>query len=81
MQLGQGRKLKDILSEMRMVAEGVKTARSVHALARRMEVEMPICEQVYKVLYEDKDPKMAVRDLMDRDLRHEMDLEVHCQVD
>jgi glycerol-3-phosphate dehydrogenase (NAD(P)+) len=81
MQLGQGRKLRDILSEMRMVAEGVKTAASVHALARRMEVEMPICEQVYKVLYEDKDPKTAVRDLMDRDLRHEMDLEYHCQVD
>jgi glycerol-3-phosphate dehydrogenase (NAD(P)+) len=81
MQLGQGRKLRDILSEMRMVAEGVKTALSVHALAQRMEVEMPICEQVYEVLYEDKDPKAAVRDLMDRDLKHEMDLEYHCQVD
>jgi glycerol-3-phosphate dehydrogenase (NAD(P)+) len=81
MQLGQGRKLRDILSEMRMVAEGVKTAASVHALALRMEVEMPICDQVYKVLYEDKDPKMAVRDLMDRDLKHEMDLNVQCQVD
>lgn len=81
MQLGQGRKLADILAEMRMVAEGVKTARSVHALAHRMEVDMPICEQIYKVLYEDKDPVEAVRDLMDRDLKHEMDLEYRCRVD
>jgi glycerol-3-phosphate dehydrogenase (NAD(P)+) len=81
MKLGQGQKLKDILSEMRMVAEGVKTARSVHALARRMEVDMPICEQIYQVLYEDKEALNAVRDLMDRDLKHEMDLEYHCQVD
>ncbi|MCU0573125.1 MAG: NAD(P)-dependent glycerol-3-phosphate dehydrogenase [Syntrophobacteraceae bacterium] len=81
MQLGQGRKLKDILGEMRMVAEGVKTARSVHALGRRMGVDMPICEQVYKVLYEDKNAREAVRDLMDRDLKHEMDLEYTCQVD
>lgn len=81
MQLGQGRKLSDILSEMRMVAEGVKTARSVHALAQRMDVDMPICEQIYRVLYEDKDPVEAVRDLMDRDLKHEMDLEYQCRVD
>lgn len=81
MQLGQGRKLADILGEMRMVAEGVKTARSVHALAQRMDVDMPICGQIYRVLYEDKDPVEAVRDLMDRDLKHEMDLEYRCQVD
>jgi len=74
-QLGQGRKLKDILGEMRMVAEGVKTARSVHFLAQRMDVEMPICERAYQVLYEDKDPKDAVRELMERDLKHELDLE------
>lgn len=79
MQLGKGRSIRDILAEMRMVAEGVKTARSVHFLAERMQVDMPICEQVYQVLYEDKNPRDAVRELMDRDLKHEMDLEYHCQ--
>ncbi|HOV86271.1 MAG TPA: NAD(P)H-dependent glycerol-3-phosphate dehydrogenase [Syntrophobacteraceae bacterium] len=73
-QLGQGRKLQEILGEMRMVAEGVKTAQSVHFLAKRMEVEMPISEQVYQVLYEDKNPADAARELMERDLKHELDL-------
>ena len=72
-QLGRGRKLADILGEMRMVAEGVKTARSVHFLAQRMEVDMPISEQVYQVLYEDKDPLQAFRELMERDLKHELE--------
>lgn len=73
-QLGQGKKLDEILGGMRMVAEGVITARSIHALAQKMEVEMPICEQVYRVLYEGKDPLQVVRDLMERDLRHELEL-------
>jgi glycerol-3-phosphate dehydrogenase (NAD(P)+) len=71
--LGQGRKIKDILAEMRMVAEGVKTARSVHFLAERIQVEMPISERAYQVLYEDKDPLDAVRELMERDLKHELE--------
>lgn len=73
MQLGKGRKLSEILAEMRQVAEGVITAKSIHSLARKMEVEMPICEQVYRVLYDDKDPLLVVRELMDRDLKHEME--------
>ncbi|MGA7877280.1 MAG: NAD(P)H-dependent glycerol-3-phosphate dehydrogenase [Desulfoferrobacter sp.] len=73
-QLGQGRKLEDILGEMRMVAEGVKTARSVHFLAQRKEVEMPISELVYQVLFENKKPLLAVRELMDRDLKHELEV-------
>jgi glycerol-3-phosphate dehydrogenase (NAD(P)+) len=73
MKLGQGKKLQEILGEMRMVAEGVKTARSVHFLALKMGVDMPICEQVYQVLYEDKNPLEAVGDLMERDLKHELD--------
>lgn len=72
-QLGQGKKLDEILSGMRMVAEGVITAKSIHFLAKRMEVEMPICEQVYRVLYEQKDPLQVVRDLMERDLKHELE--------
>jgi glycerol-3-phosphate dehydrogenase (NAD(P)+) len=72
-QLGQGKSLEEILGEMRMVAEGVKTTRSAYFLAQRMQVEMPICEQVYQVLYEDKDPRAAVQELMERGLKHELE--------
>jgi len=75
-QLGQGRKLEEILGEMRMVAEGVKTAQSVHFLSKKMQVEMPISERVYQVLYEGKNPSLVVRELMDRDLKHELELPV-----
>jgi glycerol-3-phosphate dehydrogenase (NAD(P)+) len=74
-QLGQGRKIDEILGGMRMVAEGVITAKSIHFLSKRMEVEMPISEQVYRVLYEGKDPAMVVRDLMERDLKHELEFD------
>lgn len=70
LKLGQGLKLSEIL-KMRMVAEGVKTTESVHFLAQKIGVELPITEQVYKILYEDKDPATAVRDLMKRDLKAE----------
>jgi glycerol-3-phosphate dehydrogenase (NAD(P)+) len=69
--LGQGLKLKDILSQMKSVAEGVPTAESAYELSQRYGVEMPIIEQIYKVLYEDKDPVLAVRDLMERSLKTE----------
>lgn len=72
-QMGQGKRIKEILSEMRMVAEGVKTAKSVHFLARRMGVEMPICEQVYSILYDEKDPRTVVQELMTRNLKHEIE--------
>lgn len=72
--LGQGRKLEEVLGDMRMVAEGVKTARSVYHLAKRLNVEMPISEQVYRVLYEGKDPRRAVQELMERDLKHELEM-------
>lgn len=73
MQLGQGRKLKEILAEKRTVAEGVKTTRSAYYLAQRMRVDMPITERVYQVLYEDKDPRTAVQELMGRNLKHELE--------
>lgn len=69
--LGQGMKVKDILNEMRSVAEGVSTAESAHALSLKYSIEMPIVEQVYKVLYEDKDPALAVKELMERSLKSE----------
>ena len=71
-QLGQGRKIEDILADMNMVAEGVKTSKSVYQLSQKLEVEMPICEQVYHVIYEGKDVREAVADLMKRDLKREM---------
>jgi len=49
-----------------MVAEGINTARSVHQLIQKTGVEMPISEQIFQVLFEDKDPKIAVEDLMGR---------------
>lgn len=71
LKLGQGKKLKTILEEMKMVAEGVKTTKSVHDLVATLDVEMPILEQVYKILYEDKDCAVAVKDLLTRELRVE----------
>jgi glycerol-3-phosphate dehydrogenase (NAD(P)+) len=65
-ELGKGRKLQEILSEMKMVAEGINTARSVHQLIQKTGVEMPISEQIFQVLFENKDPKIAVEDLMGR---------------
>ena len=72
-QIGQGRKLNDLLAEMHMVAEGVKTARSVYKLSRKLNVEMPISHAIYRVLYEDLDPKTALYQLMTRDLKQELD--------
>ncbi len=72
-ELGRGRRLADIVAETRMVAEGIRNTRTVHLLARRHGVEMPIVEQMHHVLYEDKDPVQAVRDLMGRTQRAEAD--------
>ena len=69
--LGQGRKLDDILGDMNMVAEGVKTTLSAYQLARKLGVETPIIDQMYGLLYEGKDARQAVVDLMVRDLRPE----------
>jgi glycerol-3-phosphate dehydrogenase (NAD(P)+) len=70
-QLGRGRKLVDILSNMKSVAEGIPTTASVRELARRHDVEMPITEQVYQILFEQKDPRKALADLMSRGLKSE----------
>jgi len=64
MRLGKGEKPAEILASMTMVAEGVYTARSVHERAQQMGVPMPITAEVYRMLYEDKDPRQAVQDLM-----------------
>jgi glycerol-3-phosphate dehydrogenase (NAD(P)+) len=69
--LGQGRKLKDVVAEVGQEAEGVATARELYALARKTDVEMPITEQVYRVLYEGLSPQAAVEALLKRDPRPE----------
>ena len=71
--IGEGMKLKEVLSEMRMVAEGVKTAKSVYNLSRKLSVDMPISHEVYHVLYDDVPPQEAVLRLMSRDLKQELD--------
>jgi glycerol-3-phosphate dehydrogenase (NAD(P)+) len=71
MQLGEGKKIAEILAGMRMVAEGVKTTESAYNLAQKLGVEMPITEQVYLVLYKDKSPHQAMMDLMTRELKAE----------
>ena len=51
-----------------MVAEGVETARSMHGLTQKNNIEMPICEQIYKVLFENISPRQAILELMGREL-------------
>ncbi|MCC5814128.1 MAG: NAD(P)-dependent glycerol-3-phosphate dehydrogenase [Leptospira sp.] len=69
--LGQGEKLAAILDSMNEVAEGVKTTKSAKDLSDKLGVDMAITQEVYKMLYEDKDPRMVVKDLMSRDLKRE----------
>jgi glycerol-3-phosphate dehydrogenase (NAD(P)+) len=69
--LGQGIKLRDIMAGTKSVAEGVATAESAYQLSQKHAVDMPIVEQVYRVIYEDKDPFFAAKDLMDRTLKSE----------
>jgi len=69
--IGKGRKLEDVLAAMDSVAEGVATTRSVMQLARRHDVEMPIAEAVYAVLFENKDVLRAITELMTREPKPE----------
>jgi glycerol-3-phosphate dehydrogenase (NAD(P)+) len=70
-QLGQGKKLPEILARTTMVAEGVSTCRAAYQLAQLHRVELPIIQKMYEVLYEDKDPRLAIRELMERRLTSE----------
>lgn len=72
-QLGQGKSLDDILKEMRMVAEGVKTTRSVYNLSKNLGIELPICNEVYRILFENQAPEESIKRLMTRSLKHELD--------
>jgi glycerol-3-phosphate dehydrogenase (NAD(P)+) len=71
-EIGKGRRLEDIVGGMVMVAEGIATTESAYALARRVGVEVPIIAEVYRILFEEKDPLIACHDLMTRDPKGEL---------
>ncbi len=73
LKIGEGMSLDEITDGMQMVAEGIKTARSAYDLSRKMGVELPITTQVYAVLYQNKDPRAAVKALMARELKVELE--------
>lgn len=73
LRIGRGESIEDILGGMRMVAEGVRNTKAVRALAHRQEVEMPIVETTYKVLYEGLPPEQALVELFSRSLKPEFD--------
>ena len=70
--IGEGKTLEDITSDMSMIAEGIFTAKSVHQLQLKHNVEMPIHEAIYQVLFQKKDPKNSVAELMTRRLSEEL---------
>ena len=70
-ELGKGHSPREVMANMRMVAEGVNTASPLLALAREHQIEMPITEQVDAILHAGKSPKDAIRDIMDRPLKRE----------
>ncbi len=70
-QIGRGRTLEEVQQEMQMVAEGVPTTAAVYQLAQELDVEMPITEAVYQILFAGKKPHDAVRDLMTREAKYE----------
>jgi glycerol-3-phosphate dehydrogenase (NAD(P)+) len=71
-ELTKGRPLKEITGAMSGVAEGISTTLATWHLARELGVEMPITEQMYRVLYQGIDPREAARELMDAQARHEL---------
>jgi glycerol-3-phosphate dehydrogenase (NAD(P)+) len=73
LRLGRGERLPDIVASMKEVAEGVRNTRSVRDLAASVGVEMPITEQMYLLLDENKEPRQVVIDLMTRGLKRETD--------
>jgi glycerol-3-phosphate dehydrogenase (NAD(P)+) len=70
-QLGRGQSLGEITASMKMVAEGIPTAKSAFECARRLEIETPIIDQAYAILYEGKAPPQAMQDLLERDQKSE----------
>jgi glycerol-3-phosphate dehydrogenase (NAD(P)+) len=73
LKIARGVAIEEIISSTKMVAEGIKTSLSAYNLAKRMGVEMPITVEVYNIIYQGKDPRQAVKDLMTRELKGELE--------
>ncbi|KXS42311.1 MULTISPECIES: NAD(P)H-dependent glycerol-3-phosphate dehydrogenase [unclassified Candidatus Frackibacter] len=71
--IGSGKSLEEALDEMVMVAEGVRTAKAAYHLARDRQVEVPIINKAYEVLFKGKDPQQGVNELMQRGKKHEIE--------
>ena len=71
-QLGKGQRLEEILRDAKFVAEGIKTSKSAQALAERHRIEMPITQEMHRVLYEGDSPRSAIQRLMTRSLKSEV---------
>lgn len=71
--IGQGNSLKEALDEIKMVVEGVTTTRAAYTLAMKNDISMPITTEAYRVLFEGKNPRQAVGELMMRDKKHEIE--------
>ncbi len=72
--LGRGQSLPEVLAGMKQVAEGVRTAKSVHDLAQKLSVEMPLHDAIYRILYENLPPRAALASLTSRELKSEFQL-------
>jgi glycerol-3-phosphate dehydrogenase (NAD(P)+) len=73
LKIAEGKPIKEIISSMKMVAEGIETSKAATMLARRVGVDMPITTEVYRIIYEGKDPRDAAGELMTRQLRGELE--------
>ncbi|MFZ3578176.1 NAD(P)H-dependent glycerol-3-phosphate dehydrogenase [Virgibacillus sp. DJP39] len=71
--LGKGRKLDEVLDQMGMVVEGVRTTKAAYQFAEKQQIDMPITSGIYSILFEDEKPKTVVDQLMSRSKREEMD--------
>lgn len=72
-QIGMGKKLPEVLKSMKMVAEGVETCKSVHELAAKLHIEVPIASAVYNILFHEKDPIKVTYELMSRGMKAELE--------
>jgi glycerol-3-phosphate dehydrogenase (NAD(P)+) len=70
-EIGRGKSVEEIKRKMVMVAEGVPTSKAIKRLAQKFRIDMPICEAVYEILFNNKSPTEAIKDLMTRSLKHE----------
>jgi glycerol-3-phosphate dehydrogenase (NAD(P)+) len=70
-EIGRGKSLEEVLKNMKMIAEGIFTTKSVYRLSKKHKIDMPITKEVYSVLYKNKPPREVVKDLMSRPLKAE----------